>query len=325
MNRRRFESVLEEIEVAMEKGEVSRDLFEKIKKSISEIQEYSECMSVMDFVNIINKAHKKDKFVSIYMMGIQGDGKTTLAFHISAYVYAYRYRNVIKPSYRKAFRHLFFDPLEALDWLFDIHEKNVERGRYDHKVKNVINDDAGAWLFKLSNDFRTQTYLRFSNLIRTLASSVIYTDVMSISKYIRDTAGYRLLVQTIPRYCVNDDVIDPLFASYLDSDVEWSIAIVYRNKLSVKFQTYTPRYGFIIYPQHIPNKVYRQYKKARAFYLQRLRREFKKRMEEYRNRIKIDVQLPPGMSKIEFLRKVFGEGNGSEEKGDEFQVEGGIS
>lgn len=320
MNRIKYERLTADIEKAMETGNITKKLLSRISEAVGEIQEYSERMSIMDFVNIIDYASKREKFVSIYMMGIQGNGKTTLAFHISAYVYAYRYKNIIKPSYRKAFRHLFFDPLEALDFLFNIHEKNVRAGKYGVRVKNIINDDAGAWLFKLSNDFRTQTFLRFSNYFRSLAASVIYTDVMSISKYIRDTSGYRCLVQELPRRFVHEGVVDPVFADFLYSDVNWSIAIVYKTKLSVKFQTYTPRLGYIVYPQFIPNKVYRQYRKARDLYLLRLREEYKKRMQEYRDRVRIDVQLPPGMSKIEFLRKVFGEGNGSEDQEDELPI-----
>lgn len=269
-------SEVEKLLQGIESGKYSEEeILEKVSGLLDEIEEFSERMSVMDFVRMINVAHEKNRYIQIYLMGLQGAGKTTLALHIAARVYMMK--NM--PSYRAALRNLFFDPAEALEYLFGRHEKVVSSGKYSvhrARAKCIIVDDAGAWLFKLGLDKRTRTFLRFSNYFRTLTACAIFTDVMSIAKLIRDTSGYRILVQPFPRDRISPYIVDPEFNDFIDAPgVEWSIGIVYNTKLSVKFQTYTPRLGFIIFPRYIPPKVYSQYMRIRAEYLVRLGRMYR--------------------------------------------------
>jgi len=141
--------------------------------------------------DLIEDAWSKTGFVSALIFGMQGAGKTTYALRTAYAVYG---------SWEEALRHLFFDPLPALELLQEANEKG-------ERVKLVIFDDAGWWLSKylwyveggISTIFAINGLF---NLIRTLCSAVIFTSplVNDVLKPLREKCWLRIKIRRSGHY-----------------------------------------------------------------------------------------------------------------------------
>ena len=120
-------------------------------------------------------------FVSAFIYGSQGAGKTTYGLKTLYHVYG---------SWDKALEHTYFFIDDLLPKLRD----HFERGE---RIPAVLLDDAGVWLIKYH--WRTDFNVWFSklfNLMRTVVAGVIFTSVEAtdIVKFVRDKVMYRVHV-----------------------------------------------------------------------------------------------------------------------------------
>jgi len=132
----------------------------------------------------IREAHKKNGFLSAFIYGYQGVGKTTYALKVMYYVYK---------DWNKVLEHTFFYLDDALPLL----REAVDSGK---PLKAILFDDAGTWLIKYAwgRDFNVWFSMLY-NLIRSVSSGVLFTSVEAtdVIKYIRDKVMYRVKIEPV--------------------------------------------------------------------------------------------------------------------------------
>lgn len=128
---------------------------------------------------LVESAINRYDFVSAFIVGPQGAGKTTYAMLVAHEVYG---------DWGRVLEHLYFDPREVLP----VFEKSLESGE---RIPLVIFDDAGLHLSKyLISSSREGFHLTrllngLVNLARTLTAGIIYTSPdMDILKELRKKA-----------------------------------------------------------------------------------------------------------------------------------------
>lgn len=178
----------------------------------------------------INKAYENYSFVSAFIYGPQGVGKTTYALKTLYYVYG---------SWEEALNNTYF----YIDNLLPRLKETFERGE---RIKAVLLDDAGVWLVKYywRRDFSVW-FSKFFNLIRTIVSGVIFTsvEVTDIVKFVRDKVMYRVNVMRISR--------------------DTSKAIGYRVKTNPMLEQYVERVFEDIFGLSLPEDVREKYEAKR--------------------------------------------------------------
>ncbi len=132
----------------------------------------------------INSAHKNYSFVSAFIYGPQGVGKTTYALKTLYYVYK---------DWDCVLKHTFFDYESLINRLEEAFDKG-------ERIKALLIDDAGLVFIKYL--WRSSPSIWFSklyNLIRSLATGVIFTsvEVTDIIKFIRDKVIYRVSMERV--------------------------------------------------------------------------------------------------------------------------------
>ncbi len=208
------------------------------------------------FAHIINMYIQHHDIFIMLIQGLSGHGKTTLALHIAAEFYkTYRKNKKIKNGYTRALRYLMFDPLEIVSEL-------IKQFRRQKPVDIIIFDDAGTWLSKWGITADKRTFLEFMNLLRTAVGAMIFTDIWSVAKYVRDISKVKVIVEKLspseyPRYGIKD------------TKREWSIGKVYLTKISIKgvYETYI---GDVLFPLDLPQVVRYKYNAKRTKYTMRL-------------------------------------------------------
>ena len=128
---------------------------------------------------LISSAYRRYDFVSAFIIGPQGIGKTTYAMLVAYEVYR---------DWDRVLGNLYFDPREALPRL-------KEALRTGERIPLVIFDDAGMHLSKylISSNYEgfhlTRLLNALINLARTLTAGVVYTSPdMDILKELRKKA-----------------------------------------------------------------------------------------------------------------------------------------
>lgn len=221
------------------------------------IEEYFEkrrlkeqVLTLDDIVDSIIELYNKVDMLSFLFQGLTGQGKTTFALKISARFYARINRDRYEYYWKEALNHLYFDPLTLLSHII----KNIKKG---NTIPLVILDDAGAWLSKwgLSSDKRG--FLEFTNLLRETIGAIIYTDIFSIAKYIRDTVKIHGILEKL-----NYAQIRKL---NLDTKKEWSMCKLYTIKMNIR-GIYMNHLGDIVFPLELPKHVRREYRAKRRKY-----------------------------------------------------------
>jgi len=131
--------------------------------------------------HFIKKAYEKYDFISAYIYGPQGVGKTTYALKVMFEIYQ---------DWDQVLNHTFLTT-EALT------SKLNEAVQNDERIPAILIDDAGLVFIKYMwyKDFSIW-FSKLYNLIRTICAGVLFTsvEVSDIIKFIRDKVIYRVAI-----------------------------------------------------------------------------------------------------------------------------------
>ena len=199
----------------------------------------------------ILSAFKRYDFVSAFVIGPQGIGKTTYAMLVLHEVYG---------DWDKVLEHIMFDPREALP---KFRHALLTRER----IKAVLFDDAGLHLSKylLSSNKEGFHLVRsingLINLARTVAASIIYTSPdMDILKELRKKAWIVADITTPHGYAVPERV-----------------AKLYRKRIAPSGKVYIHKLGYDKYRLDvIPADVRREYEEKRRAAMEPLLEELER-------------------------------------------------
>jgi len=190
---------------------------------------------------LINKAHENYGFVSAFIYGHQGVGKTTYALKTLYYVYG---------DWDKALEYTFFDVedlMNKLKWAFLKIKKPQDR------IKAVLLDDAGYSIIKYTwREDRSIQLSKFFNLARSVVSGIIFTSVETtdILAFIRDKIMYPISIRIV--------------------DKQYSEARGYRIYLSPLMEKLPKKVFRDLFIRRLPDHVYQEYEKKRKAALSKL-------------------------------------------------------
>lgn len=187
---------------------------------------------------MIKSAYKRYDFVSAFVIGPQGSGKTTYAMLVAYEVYK---------DWDAVLDHLYFDPREVLPEF----ERALETGE---RIPVVIFDDAGLHLSKyLISSSREGFHLTrllngLINLARTLVAGIIYTSPdMDILKELRKKA-WIMAEPTAPHGLAKPDRLVKL----------------YRKRIAPSGKVYVHKLGYDAYRlDQIPQRIREKYEEKR--------------------------------------------------------------
>ena len=197
---------------------------------------------------MVRSALRRQDFVSCFVIGPQGSGKTTYAMLVLHEVYG---------DWDEVLKHLYFDPREALPEL----KEALQTGR---RIPLMVFDDAGLHLSKyLISSNREGFHLArlingLVNLIRTLTAGVVYTSPdMDILKELRKKA-WAVAEPTAPH-----GVEDPS-----------RVAKLYRKRIAPSGKVYIHKLGYDAYDlRAIPADVRKEYEEKRRAAMEPLLQE----------------------------------------------------
>ena len=133
---------------------------------------------------LIKQAYKNYGFVSAFIYGPQGVGKTTYGLKVLYYAYG---------SWDLALKYTLFD-LETTKQLLENAFTNNRR------IKAILLDDVGTWLIKYSWHRNPSIWFsKLFNMVRSVCSGVLFTsvEVSDIIKFIRDKVIFRVSVKKL--------------------------------------------------------------------------------------------------------------------------------
>lgn len=209
----------------------------------------------------IIKQYNNNGFISIYVFGQEGSGKTSYALWLGYLIYR---------DWKKVLRHLYLEPVPLMmDMLRALEKKQ--------RLLYVIADDPGRWLNK--HDWFTEnvrSFSRFYNIIRTTVAGIIFTSPADdIIKDIRKKAHYRGKAYRLSRYMgstskpkpvkiilTNKDYLKNFYGIDIESE-EYSIVNHYNMDVNMMFKEYPKLAGFEIYPTYYPDWVHEEYMEMR--------------------------------------------------------------
>ncbi len=197
---------------------------------------------------LIERAHETEGFISAFIYGSQGTGKTSYSLHVAADVYG---------CWNTALKHLFFSPLDAIDKMLKTLER-LEAGEGE-RIKVLIMDDAGIWLSKSTwwEDSK-QEFAELFDLIRSVCSCVIFNSPGN------NVIG-RIMNEIMLRVKITE--IDAKMSEmlrdmgYKIDSTKYRLAVLYSHKLTPKFQGYIKKEAYDVFPLHYP--VYEEYNRIR--------------------------------------------------------------
>ena len=187
---------------------------------------------------LVKSAYRRYDFVSAFIIGPQGMGKTTYAMLVAYEVYK---------DWDLVLEHLYFDPREVLPKF----EQALETGE---RIPLVIFDDAGMHLSKYlisssKEGFHLTRLLNgLINLARTLTAGIIYTSPdMDILKELRKKAWI---------------VAEPTAPHGLSKPER--LAKIYRKRIAPSGKVYVHKLGYDAYRlDAIPQEVRERYEEKR--------------------------------------------------------------
>ena len=200
-------------------------------------------------------------FISIYVFGKEGSGKTSYALWLGYTIYG---------NWDTTLNHLFLEPRPFLATMLRALERKS-------KLKYVIVDDPGRWLNKLDwmrDDVKAFT--RFYNIIRTSVCGVIFTSpaddvITSIRKKshvrgrvyrIRRYLGKKKAPRAIKLILKNMDYLRNFYDIDLEEE-EYSVSRLMDMELNIMFKEYPVISGIELYPTYYPDDVYVRYEEMR--------------------------------------------------------------
>ncbi len=200
---------------------------------------------------LIESAYRRYDFVSAFVIGPQGSGKTTYAMLVAYELYK---------DWDRVLQHLHFDPREALPQF----KEALQSGR---RIPLIIFDDAGMHLSKylLSSSkegFELARLLNsLINLARTLVAGIIYTSPdMDILKELRKKAWI---------------VAEPTAPHGLSKPER--VAKLYRKRIAPSGKVYVHKLGYDAYRlDAVPLDVRKEYEEKRRAAMQPLLEELEK-------------------------------------------------
>ncbi len=198
---------------------------------------------------LIEEAHRSEGFVSAFVYGPQGVGKTSYCLHVAADVYG---------SWDLALKSLYFDPTNAIDAMLERIEV-LESGEADERIKVMIMDDAGVWLSKSSWwEESKQEFGELFDLIRSACSCIIFNSPgNNIIGRVSNEIMYRVKIVKI-----NADMCETLQnMGYRVDPNSHRLAVIYRHNLTPRFQSYVRKEAYDVFPKHYP--VHEEYKRIR--------------------------------------------------------------
>ena len=290
-------SMFDQLEQELLLGE-SRFL-EEIERYVEKKKEQGEKLTPDDIVNWMRRYAYQGDIFSMLIQGLSGHGKTTLALQLAARYY----KRGSRMGWSKALEYTMFDPVEIIATI-------LRHLRQNKIVPLLIFDDAGAWLSKWGLTVDKRFFLEFTNLLRTSVGVIIYTDIWSISKYIRDTVKVRVMVQKLSRSQYEQYNIPA------DTNLEWSVARLYITKISLK-GPYYKLLSEIVFPLELPKRVRARYNKKRHEYTAKLAGRVIKRLIESRAGKRI-LKTEAGRELLQEIAEMIGEELGEEETEEEF-------
>ena len=232
--------------------------------------------SVVDMIKYAyNPPDGRKAFVDFFIFSpelMKGVGKTSFALRVMYRVYG---------DWDEALSRLHMNPADAIDMLVDL-VKNRRR------IPVFTMDDVGMWLsgltFSLSKGKSRQAivaFYEFYNAIRTVSSSCLFTAPKN--DMIKSLLGQ-----------VNFKV-----AIYSHSE-DYSLAKIYKVKVSPLFQTFIKTSHQEIFPIKLPDEVYRKYEEKRWNALDWKAQELAKLWQD----AKEDV-IEPEMTKNNIIKEVY--------------------
>jgi len=179
---------------------------------------------------LIRRAYSQYGFVSAFIYGSQGEGKTTYAMWVLRYVYG---------DWPTAVNYVFMDTKPLILRLKEAHEKG-------ERIPAVLIDDAGKSLIKYSWGERGSiAFAILYNLMRSVCSGVLFTSVEAtdIIKFVRDKVQFRVHVRRV--------------------GPEESIAVGYKVGYSPLLEPYVRRFFTDRYSLRLPNDVRKRLEEIR--------------------------------------------------------------
>ena len=201
--------------------------------------------------------YSKRGYVSIYVFGKEGSGKTSYALWLGYLIYR---------SWEAALNHLFLEPRPFLVAMFRALERKS-------KLKYVIADDPGRWLNKyewMKDDVRA--FNRFYNIIRTSVSGIVFTSPADdVIASIRKKSHVRGKAYRISRYVgkskkpkvvklilKNAEYFKSFYGIDLEAE-EYSVVRLMDMDINIMFKEYPSLSGFELYPTYYPSDIYEKY------------------------------------------------------------------
>ena len=243
-------------------------LLRKVEETNKNLDEYfkmtdteKKTFTINDIVKSIVKAFKELDHISILISGKRGAGKTTLMTHILANIYN---SNGI-PSFEKALDYIFFDPVEALDFI-------IERLKNRDPIIAMGFDDAGTWISKWFISKSKAYFLQFTNLFRMVLGGSIFTDPGSIHKYIKQLSDLKIHVRKLSDREYNEFInmmkeVDPDYADYLlTNNIRVSEAKVYSISVDVMDRVWIRKKSIMYFPLVLPQSFRQKYEEKRRVY-----------------------------------------------------------
>lgn len=247
----------------------------------------------MILTNIIREAVKQDSIVTVYVYGAMGVGKTSYALWVA---------HEVLGGWDEVLKYLFFRPEDVIKTV----AKAIDRGE---KIPIIIMDDAGTWLDRLTWwENEKVTFMKFFNLIRSVAHSVIFTTpVEELPRPIIRKCFIRVNVRRVShdelRKIYGDQALEDLTRVAKAHGVKpiFSLAAGYLIRTLPSFIQLVRKDFYDAFPTHYPDEIFSKYEKMRREAVRSLLRDWEAELKKRRIDEAIKM-LRRGMKKSEVVR-----------------------
>ena len=194
----------------------------------------------------IKRAYENYGFVSAFIYGFQGVGKTTYGLKVLHGIYN---------DWDMVLDNTYF-------YIDNLLPKLKESYKSGERIKAILLDDAGVWLTKYYWYRHFSVWFsKFFNLIRTVSAGLLFTsvEVTDIVKFVRDKMVYRVAI--IPENRL------------------WRKAIGYKVVLLPSLDRIVVRYFADRFTLKLPSDVRKQYEEMRKEALEKLMSEIERKKQ----------------------------------------------